>query len=73
MFSLQGHYRYCEALFSMGEIQLALEANDSAQSLCKDDQDGIKDLEQQHLKFTTHAEQLRAMKDPKGISTSRSQ
>ncbi|XP_045895340.1 E3 ubiquitin-protein ligase TTC3 [Micropterus dolomieu] len=61
----KGHYRYCEALFSMGEIQLALEANDSAQSLCKDDQDGIKDLEQQHLKFTTHAEQLRAMKDPK--------
>lgn len=32
---------------------MAIEANRSAQSLCKDDQEGIKDLEQQHQKFTT--------------------
>lgn len=35
----------------MGKANLALEANRSAQLLCKDDQEGIKDLEQQHLKF----------------------
>ncbi|XP_034405472.1 E3 ubiquitin-protein ligase TTC3 [Cyclopterus lumpus] len=54
----KGHYRYCEALFSLGEVQKAIEANTMAQSLCKEDQEGIKDLEQQHLKFTE-------MPDPK--------
>ncbi|KAM8742285.1 E3 ubiquitin-protein ligase TTC3 isoform 2-T2 [Acanthopagrus schlegelii] len=49
----KGHYRYCEALFSMGEIQMAIEANNSARILCKDDQEGLKDLEQQHQKFIT--------------------
>lgn len=43
---------------------MAIEANSSARSLCKDDQVGIKDLEQQHLKFTEMAE-------PKGIFTLR--
>ncbi|XP_044077628.1 E3 ubiquitin-protein ligase TTC3 isoform X2 [Siniperca chuatsi] len=63
---ITGHYRYCEALFSMGEIQMALEANNSAQTLCKDDQEGIRDLEQQHLRFIHLAEQWRErMKDPK--------
>lgn len=57
---LQGHYRYCEALFFLGEVKMAIEANNSAQSLCKDDQEGIKDLEQQHLKFITE------MADAKG-------
>ncbi|XP_041808110.1 E3 ubiquitin-protein ligase TTC3 isoform X2 [Chelmon rostratus] len=52
----KGHYRYCEALFSLGEVRMAIEANSSARSLCKDDQVGIKDLEQQHLKFTEMAE-----------------
>ncbi|XP_074467867.1 E3 ubiquitin-protein ligase TTC3 [Sebastes fasciatus] len=47
----KGHYRYCEALFSLGEIKKAIEANNIAQSLCKDDHEGMKDLEQQHLKF----------------------
>uniref|UniRef100_A0A8C2WNS4 RING-type E3 ubiquitin transferase n=1 Tax=Cyclopterus lumpus TaxID=8103 RepID=A0A8C2WNS4_CYCLU len=57
----RGHYRYCEALFSLGEVQKAIEANTMAQSLCKEDQEGIKDLEQQHLKFTE-------MPDPKGTT-----
>ncbi|XP_076606314.1 E3 ubiquitin-protein ligase TTC3 [Chaetodon auriga] len=52
----KGHYRYCEALFFLGEVRMAIEANGSARSLCKDDQEGIKDLEQQHLKFTEMAE-----------------
>ncbi|KAF7653193.1 hypothetical protein LDENG_00086200 [Lucifuga dentata] len=47
----KGHYRYCEALFCLGEVQKALEANLLAQNLCTDDADGIKDLEQQQHKF----------------------
>ncbi|XP_028277332.1 E3 ubiquitin-protein ligase TTC3 isoform X2 [Parambassis ranga] len=47
----KGHYRYCEALFFMGKANLALEANRSAQLLCNDDQDGMKELEQQLVKF----------------------
>eukprot|EP00064_Thunnus_orientalis_P018229 superscaffoldBa00004125_g18323 len=46
-----GHYRYCEALFSMGEVNMAIEANKSARNLCKDDKESIKELEQQHMKF----------------------
>jgi len=62
VFGLQGHYRYCEALFSLGEGQKAIEANTMAQSLCKEDREGVKDLEQQHLKFIE-------MPDPKGTFT----
>ncbi|XP_040005751.1 E3 ubiquitin-protein ligase TTC3 [Xiphias gladius] len=56
----KGHYRYCEALFSLGEVKMAIEANNSAQSLCKDDHEGIKDLEQQHLKFITEMAESKA-------------
>ncbi|XP_062263048.1 E3 ubiquitin-protein ligase TTC3 [Platichthys flesus] len=56
----KGHYRYCDALFSMGEFKRAIEANCSAQSLCKDDPEGFKELEQQQLKF------IQAIKDLKG-------
>ncbi|KAM6907188.1 E3 ubiquitin-protein ligase TTC3 [Xenentodon cancila] len=48
----KGHYRFCEALYSLGELQLALQANLSARTLCKDDHEGIKDLEQQHQKLS---------------------
>ncbi|XP_068571715.1 E3 ubiquitin-protein ligase TTC3 [Cebidichthys violaceus] len=58
----KGHYRYCEALFSLGEIKRAIDANSMAQRLCRDDHEGFKDLEQQHLKF---AEML--MPDPKAV------
>ncbi|KAJ0004132.1 hypothetical protein NQD34_010346 [Periophthalmus magnuspinnatus] len=50
----KGHYRYCEALFGLGEVRQALEANNSAQTLCKEDPEGIKYLESQHQKFTAH-------------------
>ncbi|XP_071317554.1 E3 ubiquitin-protein ligase TTC3 isoform X2 [Trachinotus anak] len=50
-FWAKGHYRYCEALFYLGEVRLAMEANSSAQSLCKHDLEGLKNLEQQQLKF----------------------
>ncbi|XP_060941252.1 E3 ubiquitin-protein ligase TTC3 isoform X2 [Limanda limanda] len=56
----KGHYRYCDALFSMGEFKRAIEANSSAQRLCKGDHEGFKDLEQQKLKF------IQAIKDLKG-------
>ncbi|XP_049448756.1 E3 ubiquitin-protein ligase TTC3-like isoform X9 [Epinephelus fuscoguttatus] len=47
----KGHYRYCEALFSLGEYKMAIEANKLARLLCKADPEGTKDLEQQHQKF----------------------
>ncbi|XP_031724821.1 E3 ubiquitin-protein ligase TTC3 isoform X2 [Anarrhichthys ocellatus] len=61
-FWAKGHYRYCEALFFLGEIKKAIDANLMAQHLCRDDHEGFKDLEQQHLKF---AEML--MPDPKAV------
>uniref|UniRef100_A0A3B4FQ11 Tetratricopeptide repeat domain 3 n=1 Tax=Pundamilia nyererei TaxID=303518 RepID=A0A3B4FQ11_9CICH len=50
---VQGHYRYCEALFSLGHYEMAIKANKFAQMLCKDDHEGVKDLETQFCKYTT--------------------
>uniref|UniRef100_A0A3Q0SCZ1 RING-type E3 ubiquitin transferase n=1 Tax=Amphilophus citrinellus TaxID=61819 RepID=A0A3Q0SCZ1_AMPCI len=50
--SVQGHYRYCEALFSLGQHKMAIKANQLAQLLCKDDHEGVKELETQLYKFT---------------------
>ena len=61
VFFLQGHYRYCDALFSLGEFKRAIEANSIGQSLCKGDHEGFKELEQQQLRF------IQAIKDLKGI------
>ncbi|XP_061905066.1 E3 ubiquitin-protein ligase TTC3 isoform X2 [Entelurus aequoreus] len=47
----KGHYRYCEALFLLGEEKKAMGANSSARNLCKDDPEGVQDLTQQHQKF----------------------
>ncbi|XP_048458872.1 E3 ubiquitin-protein ligase TTC3 [Rhincodon typus] len=47
----KGHYRLCDALFSMGEHKRAIDANAKAQELCKDVSDGIRDLIQQKEKF----------------------
>ncbi|XP_062289742.1 E3 ubiquitin-protein ligase TTC3-like isoform X1 [Scomber scombrus] len=47
----KGHYRYCEALFFLGEVQMAIEANSAAQTLCKEDKEAMKSLETQHLKL----------------------
>ncbi|XP_056141104.1 E3 ubiquitin-protein ligase TTC3 isoform X2 [Lampris incognitus] len=56
----KGHYRYCEALFYLGEGERALEANNFAQTLCKEDSDGTKDLEQQYKKFILEMENIKA-------------
>uniref|UniRef100_A0A674B3A1 RING-type E3 ubiquitin transferase n=1 Tax=Salmo trutta TaxID=8032 RepID=A0A674B3A1_SALTR len=53
----KGHYRYCEALFLLGEHKQAIEANEWGQTLCKADPEGMKDLLQQHAKFNIEMEE----------------
>uniref|UniRef100_A0A8C7SHB5 RING-type E3 ubiquitin transferase n=1 Tax=Oncorhynchus mykiss TaxID=8022 RepID=A0A8C7SHB5_ONCMY len=53
----KGHYRYCEALFLLGEHKQAIEANEWGQTLCKADPEGMKDLLQQHVKFNIEIEE----------------
>ncbi|XP_061819020.1 E3 ubiquitin-protein ligase TTC3 [Nerophis lumbriciformis] len=48
---VKGHYRYCEALFLLGEEKKAMVANSSAQNLCKNNPEGVQELTQQHKKF----------------------
>ncbi|XP_062289741.1 E3 ubiquitin-protein ligase TTC3 [Scomber scombrus] len=48
----KGHYRFCEALFLLGKVEMAIEKNVSAQRLCKGNQEGLRELEHQHRKFT---------------------
>ncbi|XP_059912346.1 E3 ubiquitin-protein ligase TTC3 [Gadus macrocephalus] len=50
-FWAKGHYRYCEALFSLKEHRKAIEANELAQCICIPSGDGLKDLVQQKKKF----------------------
>ncbi|XP_078512986.1 E3 ubiquitin-protein ligase TTC3-like isoform X2 [Lissotriton helveticus] len=47
----KGHYRFCDALFALGEYMEALQANLKALKLCEGDPDGVKELGQQVLKF----------------------
>ncbi|XP_023695952.2 E3 ubiquitin-protein ligase TTC3 [Paramormyrops kingsleyae] len=47
----KGHYRFCDALFALGEHQKALQANLRAIFLCSEDPEGIRDLEQQKCRF----------------------
>ncbi|XP_017158539.1 E3 ubiquitin-protein ligase TTC3 [Poecilia reticulata] len=47
----KGHYRYCEALFFLGAMDLALEANSTARWLCRENPEGLRDLDQLYLKF----------------------
>ncbi|XP_037125509.1 E3 ubiquitin-protein ligase TTC3 [Syngnathus acus] len=48
---VKGHYRYCEALFLLGEVEWALSSNNFAQALLCSDPGGVKDLEQQCDRF----------------------
>lgn len=43
----KGHHHYCKALALLGMAELALEANERAQELCRDSPDGLKELLQQ--------------------------
>ncbi|KAM9846522.1 E3 ubiquitin-protein ligase TTC3 isoform 2-T2 [Aulostomus maculatus] len=62
-FWAKGHYRYCEALFLLGEVKMAVEANISARNLCKNDSEGLRDLEQQHQRFVTQMGEDRKKKE----------
>ncbi|XP_071387852.1 E3 ubiquitin-protein ligase TTC3 isoform X1 [Centroberyx affinis] len=64
----KGHYRYCEALFYLGEVRKAIEANCLAQTLCKEDREGAKDLELQHSKFLSEMAKLKAGQPKKSHS-----
>ncbi|XP_069058647.1 E3 ubiquitin-protein ligase TTC3-like isoform X3 [Pleurodeles waltl] len=56
----KGHYRFCDALFALGEYMEALQANLKAHKLCEEDQDGIKELTQQVIKFKQVLEEKQA-------------
>ncbi|XP_043927961.1 E3 ubiquitin-protein ligase TTC3-like [Protopterus annectens] len=53
----KGHYRFCHALFMMGECKRAVEANEKAIELCKDDTEGIQDLLSQKTSFKEQLEE----------------
>ncbi|XP_016417316.1 E3 ubiquitin-protein ligase TTC3-like, partial [Sinocyclocheilus rhinocerous] len=61
----KGHYRFCDALFYLGEHQKALTANLLAQDACGADTEGQKDLLQQHERFQTELQESREMKTKK--------
>lgn len=61
IFLEQGHYRYCAALYMLGEYDWALQANSKAQKLCKNDPEGINDLIQQHVKLQQQIEHLQGI------------
>ncbi|XP_057176723.1 E3 ubiquitin-protein ligase TTC3 isoform X2 [Triplophysa rosa] len=56
----KGHYRFCDALFYLGEHPKALEANRLAQSSCIADPEGCKDLQQQYERFQTELQEAKA-------------
>ncbi|KFV77560.1 E3 ubiquitin-protein ligase TTC3, partial [Struthio camelus australis] len=56
----KGHYHFCKALSLLGEHELALEANERAQELCKNILEGLKDLIQQNDKLKKTLEEINA-------------
>ncbi|NXE49779.1 TTC3 ligase, partial [Casuarius casuarius] len=54
----KGHYHFCKALSLLGEHELALEANERAQELCKNILEGLKDLMQQNDKLKKTLEEI---------------
>lgn len=61
----KGHYRFCDALFYLGEHQKAVLANRLAQEACAADVDGHKDLLQQSERFQTELQESKDMKTKK--------
>ncbi|XP_078512990.1 E3 ubiquitin-protein ligase TTC3 isoform X2 [Lissotriton helveticus] len=62
----KGHYRFCDALFVIGDFQRALAANEKAQILCQMDPDGVKELSQQNLKFRKAIENKQGLGESDG-------
>ncbi|XP_065120960.1 E3 ubiquitin-protein ligase TTC3 isoform X1 [Paramisgurnus dabryanus] len=65
----KGHYRFCDALFYLGEHQKALEANRHAQNACGRDPEGYKDLVQQFERFQTELQEKKAEMKSKKMET----
>ncbi|NXW16459.1 TTC3 ligase, partial [Circaetus pectoralis] len=63
----KGHYHFCKALSLLGEHELALEANERAQELCKNILDGLKDLIQQNDKLKKTLEEINEQKAKVGL------
>ncbi|KAF4108623.1 E3 ubiquitin-protein ligase TTC3 isoform X2 [Onychostoma macrolepis] len=61
----KGHYRFCDALFYLGEHQKALTANRLAQDACSADTEGQKDLLQQCERFQMELQESKEMKTKK--------
>ncbi|XP_064380908.1 E3 ubiquitin-protein ligase TTC3 isoform X2 [Dromaius novaehollandiae] len=61
----KGHYHFCKALSLLGEHELALEANERAQELCKNIPEGLKDLIQQNDKLKKTLEEINGIKQYK--------
>ncbi|XP_028902372.1 E3 ubiquitin-protein ligase TTC3 isoform X1 [Ornithorhynchus anatinus] len=61
----KGHYRFCDALSMMGEHEQALEANEKAQKLCRNNPEGMKDLIQQNIKLRKEMEEIKGAKQSK--------
>ncbi|NWI19522.1 TTC3 ligase, partial [Crypturellus soui] len=55
----KGHYHICKALSLLGEHELALEANERGQELCKNILEGLKDLIQQNDKLKKTIEEIK--------------
>uniref|UniRef100_A0A8C1ZC21 RING-type E3 ubiquitin transferase n=1 Tax=Cyprinus carpio TaxID=7962 RepID=A0A8C1ZC21_CYPCA len=65
----KGHYRFCDALFYLGEHQKALTANRVAQDACGADPEGQKDLQQQQERFQTELQESKAEMKTKKTET----
>ncbi|KAG8590994.1 hypothetical protein GDO81_007005 [Engystomops pustulosus] len=68
----KGHYRFCEALFLVGETEHAVVSNIKAQELCKYAPDGIRDLIQQHSRLLKDMELMAGIKVKKNSKKKRS-
>ncbi|KAM3935009.1 E3 ubiquitin-protein ligase TTC3 isoform 2-T2 [Leptodactylus fuscus] len=68
----KGHYRFCEALFLLGETERAVSSNKKAQEVCKYCPDGIRDLIQQHSRFIKDMELTAGIKVRKASKKKRS-
>ncbi|XP_017546872.2 E3 ubiquitin-protein ligase TTC3 isoform X1 [Pygocentrus nattereri] len=65
----KGHYRFCDALFFLGDKEKALEANMVAQNFCSADPEGMRDLCQQYSRFMMEPYEVKAEGKPKKTET----
>ncbi|XP_072515716.1 E3 ubiquitin-protein ligase TTC3 isoform X2 [Salminus brasiliensis] len=67
----KGHYRFCDALFFLGAKEKAVQANILAQELCRADPEGMRDLQQQYIRFMTEPYEDKAEGKPKKTESKR--